>query len=472
MAGDWASELVFLSAREVGERIRRRELSPVEVTRAVLDRIQAVQPELNAYITVLDEAALADAAAAETEIMRGDYRGPLHGVPIGLKDNYDTAAVRTTAASQVLEHNVPATDSCVAARFRAAGAILVGKNNLHEFAYGATTDSPYFGPTRNPYDPTRTPGGSSGGSAAAVAAGAGYVTTGSDTGGSTRLPAALCNVVGIKPTFGRVSKRGIFPISWSLDHPGPITRTVADNAIALAATAGYDPADPGCADVPVPDYVAALTGEVRGLRVGVPPASITHERVDPEVSAAFERAVETLTRLGATRHEIALPHFWHSRLVLWVLILADAFEVHRRHFPAAAAKYSPEVRRYVEEGIVVTAADYVRAQQARRLILDDYLTALRDVDVIVTPATAIPAPVTGQKQITVQGRLEDPIPALNRFTCGLNLAGLPALSVPAGFTAGGLPIGLQVAGRAFAEATVYRVADAFERATGYWRRRP
>jgi len=295
-----------LTLEELSSLLRDRQVSPVEVTQAYLERIDALDETLNAYITVMREQALADARRCEEEILRGDYRGALHGVPVALKDLYDTAGVRTTAASKIYAGRVPDEDATSVARLRAAGAVLIGKTNLHEFAYGVTTDSSYFGPTRNPWDLERVPGGSSGGSGAAVAAGLCVAATGSDTGGSIRIPAALCGVVGLKPTYGRISCHGVLPLSWTLDHPGPMARTVYGAAVMLRAMAGYDPRDPATADVPVPDYIAGLRDGVAGLRIGLDP-QWSLSGIHQKVRAVFQEALAVLEGLGAEIVEVSIP---------------------------------------------------------------------------------------------------------------------------------------------------------------------
>ena len=450
---------------ELAQRLRRKEISPVEVTRACLDRIEKEKrsPALNAFITVTAESALAEAHAAEEEIQRGQWRGPLHGVPIALKDLIDMAGVPTTAAS-ALQARVPNEDAEVVRRLRQAGAVIVGKNNLHEFAYGGSSVVSHFGEVHNPWDVSRIAGGSSGGSAAAVAAGLVYAAIGTDTAGSIREPAALCGCVGIKPTYGRVSARGVIPLSTSLDHIGPLTTTVTDAAILLQAIAGYDAADITTKDIPVSDYGAALQEGVKWLRVGVL-RDYFFDDLDPEVSSAMEHAVAGIHRLGAEVKEIPL-----SVPTDRTLQAAESYAYHAENVAKNPEKYQAETLRRIRTGENVTAAEYI---QRKRELEDDrrrVRRVLAEVDLLVTPTTPMPAPTIADLNATPDALRPAELKLL-RNTRPFNVWGLPAVSVPCGFTERGLPIGLQIAGPPWREDLVLRLAHAYEQATT-WHKRP
>lgn len=464
-------ELTRLSIAEAGEHIRRRSLSPVELTRAYMDRIQRTNSEFLAYITVLEKPALAAAAGAEQEIARGNYRGPLHGIPIALKDLVLTRGVRTTCGSRILKDWVPDADGTAAIRLHEAGAILLGKLNMHEFAYGPTGVNPHYGTPRNPWDRTRMPGGSSSGSAAAVAASLCAGALGTDTGGSVRIPAALCGIVGLKPTYGRVSRAGIVPLAWSLDHVGPMTRTVADAALMLQALAGRDPADPSTADVPVPDYRAAMEGAVRGLRLGIV-KDLFFDHLDPEVRDGVLAATRSLQGLGASLQEIALPAMPHASAASFAIITAESTAYHEGYLRTRAAEYGADVRARLVTGQFVLATQYLKAQRARHVIRAEVDAALRRVDAFLTPTTPIPAPPLDTREVTLDGQTEDLRGCLTRCTRPINVTGHPALSVPCGLTAGGLPVSLQIVGRYFDEATVLRIGHAFEVVSPMRSRRP
>lgn len=477
-AGD--RDLLFAPLTEVVARIRRRELSPVAVTRAVLARIEALQPTLNAYYTVTAASALAKARAVEGALARGEDPGPLAGVPVALKDLFETAGVRTTAGSAVLRDHVPAQDGVVVSRLRAAGAVLVGKTATHEFAFGATTDNPHYGPTRNPWHPECVPGGSSGGSGAAVAAGAAYMAMGTDTGGSIRIPAAACGVVGLKPTYGRVPKAGVIPLSWSLDHVGPLARTVADAALVLGVIAGPDPGDAHTVPVPVADWAGAAAAGARaaqasrgltGCRIGVDPQWLS-QRVHPEVQAAMQAALRILEGLGAAVETVALPPADQMLLVNRVLALAEAGAYHAPYLQAGAERYGADVRARMELGQFLLARDYLLAQRLRGELCRRVHAAMGAVDVLVVPGLPLPAPRIGAPAYPWPEGPEAVPDALVRLTAGFNVTGQPVVMVPCGFSAAGLPLALQVVGRPFDEATVLKVAAAYEAAAGWHRRRP
>jgi aspartyl-tRNA(Asn)/glutamyl-tRNA(Gln) amidotransferase subunit A len=464
------TDLTDLTIADASGRISRREISPVELTAAYLERIDRLQPKVNAYVTLTAERAMSDAKTTTDEIAAGNYRGPLHGIPIGLKDLYETAGIRTTAGSKVFANHVPAKDCTVARKLCEAGSVLLGKLNTHEFAWGTTTNNPFYGATHNPWDLDRIPGGSSGGSAAAIAAGMAAGTLGTDTGGSIRIPAALCGCVGLKPTFGRVSKAGVFPMSWQLDHPGPITKTVEDAAIMLAAIAGYDPEDFATVPMPVPDYRAALTGGIRGLRVGVP-RSLFYGLLQDEVRAAVEAALGVLRELGAEVRDVE-PGVTRSQVMeAWALVNAEGQEYHREACTSRRDDFSPELQAVLSQPLP-DSIGLTRAYRVSYEIKQAFRRALEEVDVLVAPTTMRTASIIGEESVMV-GEVELTTGgAFASLTMPFNLGGLPVVSLPCGFDALGLPIGMQIAGRPFAEETVLRAAHAYEQATEWHKRRP
>jgi len=466
-----ANELSALTVCQAAERIKRKEVSPVELTRACLDRIAQWDSHLHAYITVLADAALSQAQEAERAVLRGDTLGPLHGVPLALKDTFAMRGVRTTAGSKVLQNYVPDYDATVVERLRQAGAVFLGTLNMHEFAFGATTANPHYGVAHNPWNQDCIPGGSSGGSGAAVAASLCLGSLGTDAGGSVRIPAALCGVVGLKPTYGRISRFGTLPLSLTLDHNGPITKDVADAALLLQVTAGADSRDPGCSPHPVLDYTQALTGEVKGLRIGLPKEYFA-DVIDPEVRKAVMAAIQVLADQGATVEEVSLPHCPYAPAAFVGLVLPEASSAHAPNLKTRPEEYGEEVRILLYVGMLLPARRYVQAQQVRTLILRDVEHVLQQVDVLVLPTAAIPAPRINQPRVTFGEKTVNLGAALPRLTLLFNMTGLPAISVPCGFTSDGLPIGLQIAGRAFAESAVLRVAHAYEAQTAWHKRHP
>jgi aspartyl-tRNA(Asn)/glutamyl-tRNA(Gln) amidotransferase subunit A len=450
--------------------LRSKELSPVELTAAYLSRIDQIDPRLNAYIRVLPEQARAAAREAEAEIGRGTWRGPLHGVPLGIKDLFDVAGLPTTMGTKILRNNVAMTDATVVSLLKQAGAVILGKHNLHEFAFGITSENPHFGVVRNPWDLTRIPGGSSGGTAAAVAAGLCAGGLGSDTGASIRAPASFCGIVGIKPTYGRVSRAGALPLAWSLDHPGPLARSVADCALLLQAIAGADPRDPATVAEPVPDFSAGLDQGVRGLRVGIP-REYFFEIVEPEVERLVDEAIATLERLGALIEEVSLPHAEHAQTAGNVIMSSEAAAWHASWLRERPQDYGADVLQRIRGGLLVHATEYLHSQQMRTLIQQDFRDAFRRVQVVVSPTVPLVAPPIG-RTFEPGGPLNlAPRSIANRITVPCNLTGMPAVSVPCGFS-DGLPVGLQIMGPAFAESLVLQVAAAYESATDWHRRRP
>jgi aspartyl-tRNA(Asn)/glutamyl-tRNA(Gln) amidotransferase subunit A len=451
---------------ELAPAIQTGKISPVALTEACLDRIGRHDDKLKSFICLAHDA-LEQARNAERDLESGKPLGPLHGIPIAIKDNYLTDDMPTTVGSTAPGLRFPMRDSAAAARLRAAGAILIGKTRTHEFAWGNVTP-----PVRNPWDTSRVPSGSSGGSGAAVAARFVPGAMGSDTGGSIRMPAAACGVVGIKPTFGRVSRDGVVPHSWSLDHAGPLTRTVADAAHLLQVLAGYDPADPACQDQPVPEYTKALGRSVKGLRVGVC-RNHFFERNQDEVERAVEDAIADFASKGARIVEFRIPNLQYGLAAIFAIELASSTAYHdvslrKRLTP----HFQPDVRTLVEIGRFVTAPDYLKAEQLRAVLIEDFRRAFDEVDVIVGPTTPITAWKSGDWTVKVGGKDESVLAASWRFTFPYNLTGLPAISIPCGFDRDGLPIGLQIAARPFDEMTVFAAAHAYERTHEWVQRMP
>jgi aspartyl-tRNA(Asn)/glutamyl-tRNA(Gln) amidotransferase subunit A len=460
------NELVEYGLAALGEKLRRREVSPVELVESYLARIERYDLQLRCYITVTEESARATAKQVEQQIAAGDWRGPLHGVPIALKDLCCTRGVRTTAGSKILADYVPDFDCTVWRRLSEAGAILLGKLNLHEFAAGATNNNPHWGTCRNPYDPSRIPGGSSGGSAAAIVARMAVATIGTDTGGSIRIPAAFCGCVGMKQTYSRVSRYGVLPLADSLDHTGPITRSVRDAAILLQVIAGPDPNDPTSSNEPVPNYMAGCGREIKGMRIGVIRELTTN--LDEAVAASFKGALDKLRALGADVIEVSTPLIERIAAITTTITFVEAAEYHQRWIETRIADYGIDVRRALEAGMLIPGAHYVRAQRARALMLSQTLAALDGCAVLIAPTAAISAPRidVGARALDVGGDLVDLVATVLRFTAPFNITGQPALAIPTGLSPDGLPLSMQIIGRPFDEATVFQVAAAYEEARG------
>jgi len=466
-----ALDLTYLSLREAAERVRRRDLSPLELLDAVVARAEALEPAINAYVTATFDQARADAQRAEQEIAAGQYRGPLHGIPIAHKDNCWTRGVRTTASSKALADFVPDEDATVVTRLQAAGAVVTGKLNMHELALGATTLTSWVGPTHNPWGLDRMPGGSSGGSAAAVAAGYCYAATGTDTAGSIRIPAAYCGTVGLKPTYGRVSIYGVVPFAWTMDHVGPLTRTVEDAALVLKVIAGYDPRDRTSANVPVPDFAAGLGIDLRGLRLGVL-ALDPWEPIQPEVRAAVDDAGRVLRDLGASLETVHFGGIAQAGGIGAFVARAEAAACHERLLRTRGDDFSAEIRRKLELGSLGFSIDYLRAQRLRAALCDDLAALLGGVDALVMPTTRTTAGLIATTPSEESGEAGAEVDVFTTFTLPFDLTGSPALSVPCGFSAEGLPIGLQIVGRAWEDATVLRIGAAYERSTPWHERHP
>ena len=451
-----------MTIEQVAPLVAAREVSPRELVEALLGRIQQDGARLNAFITVDADGARGEAARAEAEILGGGYRGPLHGVPLALKDNIWTAGLRTTAGSRILAGFVPVDDATVVRRLRRAGAIVIGKANMSEFAYGATNNNPHYGPTHNPWALTHITGGSSGGSAAAVAAGYAYAALGTDTGGSVRIPAALCGVMALKATFGRVSCHGTMPLVPQYDHVGPIARSVGDLAILLRTIAGHDLDDPTTSTAAVPDWPRQLREGPQSFLLGRP-REYFFDRLAPEVTSAMDHAVQTFERVGSRVREIRLPGLQLATSRCARYALAEATIVHRRmgFFPARALEYGDDVRRRLEQGDEVSAEDSAAAAEAKRVIDAAFETALAGVDAILAPTTPVAATVRGESRVTIDGEDETVRNALIRLNRPANIAGLPAITVPCGRTPSGLPIGLQIIAPLFSETRLLQIAQLY-----------
>ena len=467
------ADLAFLGARRLAGLVRDRKVSPVELTQLYLDRIERLDGRLCAYITVLPEAALAAARRAEAAVMRAEALAPFHGIPYAVKDQFDTAGVRTTSGSRILEDHVPAADATTIARLNAAGGILLGKLNLTEFALGGTQQFP-FGQPRNPWNLDHDPGGSSSGSGIAVAAALCAASLGEDTGGSVRSPASFCGVVGLRPTWGRVSRHGSFPLSWSMDTPGPLGRNVEDAALLLQAIAGYDPNDPLTSRAPVPDYSRALGDGVRGLRVGIIRELTFGADTQPEVRDAVVAVARKLEGLGAATEEVSLRLVPLAGAIFMALADADGAGVHHRWLRTRAADYDQGTRRRLLTASLIPSAVQQRAARARALLRAEMLDLLARHDVLLCPTAHQAAPPIAAARAAITTRHE----AAGRFFTRRSyvtpaaLAGTPAIAVPCGFTRSGLPISVQLIARRFDEATLLRAAHAYEQATGWSKRRP
>ena len=461
------TNLYHLTIREASALLKSGQLSPVELTQSFLDRIEATDDRLHSFIIVLKEQALDDARLAEAEIRRGDYKGPLHGSPFALKDLYYTAGITTTSGSKVDIDRVPTEDATTTARLKAAGGILLGKLAMHEFALGGPDFTTPFPPARNPWNLAHITGGSSSGSGAAVASGQAMAALGSCTGGSIRGPASLCGIVGLKATYGRVSRAGVVTLSWSQDHCGPMTWTVEDTAYMMQALAGYDPKDPTTSTAPVPDYSLSLREDIKGLTIGVPRHFFfaPHESVNPEVVATVEKGLKVLEGLGANLQEVTIPSLEYVRAANSVIMLSEAFAYHEKNLQTRPHDFGEMVRARFRIGGLFSASDYVQSQRIRKVVNRECAEVLQKVDVLVTPTMTQPAAAFEGYDATsnITGR---------SFTAPFNLTGLPAISVPCGFTASGLPVGMQIAGKPFDEPGVIRAAYAYQQEARWFEQRP
>jgi len=459
--------LFYLTITEAAAGLRRKDFSPVELTKACLARIEAIDGKLHSFITLTAELALRQAEQAEKELHSGNDRGPLHGIPIALKDLYMTKGIRTTCHSAVLENWTPDHDATTVTKLQEVGTILLGKLGMHEFAFGGPSIDAPFPAVRNPWNTAHIPGGSSSGPGAALAAGLCYGALGSDTGGSIRTPSSHCAVVGIKPTYGRVSRFGVVPLSWSLDHAGPMARSVEDCAILLQTIAGYDAKDPASTNLAVPDFRAVLRDGIKGLRVGVPRAHWFDENkgTDPETEAVFDNALKTLESLGAVIVKIDGKAFSIARKANQTILVCEAYAYHEKTLQATPMKFGSSVRRRMLEGAFLSAADYITALRARSVLNDQICANFTRVDVFAVPGAARPPEAFEGMDPNEQNLRPN-------FTNPFNLTGLPAISVPCGFTSGNLPVGLQIVAQPFEEATCFRVAYAYEQATEWHKKMP
>jgi aspartyl-tRNA(Asn)/glutamyl-tRNA(Gln) amidotransferase subunit A len=468
-----AGQAIQLDLNEASQLLRSKKVSSVELTRECLTRIEQLNPKLNAFITVTTDSALAEAHQAEEEIQRGNWRGPLHGIPIALKDLLDTAGVRTTAGSELFKDRIPTQDAEIVRRLKAAGAVFVGKLNLHEFAYGGSSAISYFAPVRNPWDLDHCPGGSSGGSAAAVAAHLCYGAIGSDTGGSIRQPAGYCGIVGLKPTYGRVSTRGVIPLSWSLDHLGPMTRTVMDAALMLQVIAGYDAQDIASIDVPVPDYAATIAAPTSSLRLGIL-RHYFYDAVNAEIQSAMDVALSVLKTLTHTQRDIAplaTDRSYSSMMDPYVAILrAEAYAYHKEYVSKTPELYQAQTLKRIQAGADITASAYIQARRQMEQVRRSVSQTFDMVDLMITPTTCVPPFAIAD--LSDPNTLRDKELLMLRNTRPFNMLGLPTISVPSGFTQANLPIGMQITGPPNGEGTVLRLAQAYEQATEWHKRKP
>jgi len=443
---------------ETAAALRRREISSMELTNAALACIERLNPATNAVQLVMAEAAREGARQADAELARGEGRGPLHGIPVAVKDLFYTKGVRTTGGSKLFEDFVPDHDAAVVESLRAGGAVLMGKTGLHELAYGITSSNPHFGAVRNPWDRDRIPGGSSGGSGAAVAAGMVFMAMGSDTGGSIRIPASFCGVVGLKPTYGRVSRFGSMPLAYSLDHMGPLTRSVRDAAAVLNVIAGYDPRDETTSRRPVENYVPDVQPSLKGMRIGMPD-NYYLDRLDPDVDFAVRAAFRTAESHGAEIVPLPVPDIDAFNTVARLILLAEATAALEPYLERRD-QFGEDVMALLDQGRLIPATDYINAQRLRRKMQREFQALWSRVDCLFTPTTPITAPRIGETTTKIGGELQNVRLATTRFVRAINLLGIPAASIPCGSDQRGLPIGLQIVGKPFSEAVIMRAAQA------------
>ncbi|MEB1808920.1 MAG: Asp-tRNA(Asn)/Glu-tRNA(Gln) amidotransferase GatCAB subunit A [Bacillaceae bacterium] len=452
------TDLYSLTATELGPLLESKQISPTELTHSILERINAVDSTVNAYITTLPELALQQAAHAEKEIMNGLYKGPLHGIPIGIKDNYYTKGIRTTAGSKILSDFIPDETATAVEKLMAAGGVMLGKLNMHEFGGGITNTNPVYGNVRNPWKVNYSPGGSSGGSGAALAAGLATLATGTDTFGSIRVPASMCGVYGLKPTYGLVSTKGVAPLAWSLDHAGPMARSVSDLALMLNVMAGYDPKDPGSIKARIPDYTENLNKGINGLKIGVP--SYYMQGLDRDVEILFKDAVKTLETMGATVVDVDIPELSMSAFAGYVITIGEASTYHYEWLQTRSEEYADDVRIFFKTGVLTNSPHYVRSQQVRRVLTEALKKTYEDVDVLIGPTIPITTPAFQKNWV------EQNLEVTRRgmpFTSPPNLTGAPSLSVPIGLCSEGLPVGMQLIGNHFTEKRLLQVGSEWEK---------
>ena len=455
---------------EAAAALRARKVSSAELTSAAFDSIARLNPKLNAFLTPMEESARARARNADSEIARGVDLGPLHGIPVAVKDVFATKGVRTTCGSSLFADFVPGHDAAVVERLAAAGAVLIGKTGMHELAYGITSNNPHFGAVRNPWALDRVPGGSSGGSGSAVGAGMVFMAMGSDTGGSIRIPAAFCGTAGLKPTSGRVSRYGVLPLDFSLDHMGPLARSVRDCAVTLQALAGSDPRDDTSSRRPADTYLPPANVSINHIRIGVP-ENFYFERVDPAVDKAVRAMISKAQELGATIVPVRVPDIAALNAVSRVILLAEASALLEARM-GDRSKFGADVLALLDQGRLLPATDYVNAQRLRRMMRSEFRRVWEGCDFLFTPATPAGAPKIGQTTTELGGQTEDVRLAATRFVRGINVLGWPALSIPCGTDTSGMPAGLQIVGKSFDEAGVLRVGAALEDATDFHKRAP
>ena len=465
------NSLCAISIKEAADLISAHKVKPSELVEAHIERINATDDKLNSFVTILSESALQSSFIAEKEIMNGNYRGPIHGIPIGLKDLYDTAGTITTVGSKIYRERLPQEDATVVSRLKEAGAIVVGKLQMHEFALGATSINPHDGPARNPWDTERITGGSSGGSASSVAAGQCMASLGTDTGGSIRIPSALCGIVGLKPTFGRVSRKGVFPLSWTMDTVGPMTRTVEDAALMLNAMVSFDPSDPGSSPHETEDFTSKLGLGIKGITIGVP-QEYFYETTSPEVKEALNSAEKVFESLGAKVIPISIPVLEHSLAISGTIMLTEAASVHERNLKDRPFDIGDDVRLRLTQGSLYSAVDYLKAQRGRHEFNNQIDKAMETVDILLAPTVGIGAPKIDDKTVVLNGVEYPALALMPRLTRPHNICGLPTISIPCGFTSSGLPIGMQLAGRAFEDSVVIQTANAYENATDWTKQSP
>jgi aspartyl-tRNA(Asn)/glutamyl-tRNA(Gln) amidotransferase subunit A len=455
-------ELTSLSIHEAARLLEKKEISPVELTQAHLERIQLLDRYLNSYLTITPELALEQARQAETEIMHGSYKGALHGIPLALKDLYETQGIRTTAGSTFFADYIPEADAVAVQKLKEAGAVILGKLNMHEIALGVTNENPHYGDCCNPWDLSRISGGSSGGNAAALAAGLCMGALGSDTGGSIRIPSALCGVVGLKPTYGRVSLRGVIPLSWNLDHAGPMGRSVRDVAILLQAIAGYDPGDAWSVDVPVEDFLRCPITSLRDWRIAlaVDDYFTDTEIVDQEVLRAVQKAAHVFEELEARVEQVPFPNARDAAMANGLLTTADAAAFHHQRLSENPQGFGRDVLKRLQIGAAYTSTEYSLARRMQTILRCEFNEFLNEYDLLLTPTTPITAPIRGSADAVDRARL------LTQFTSPFNLTGLPALSIPCGLSSEKIPIGLQIVGKAWAESKVLLAGEVYERRRG------
>lgn len=465
------TDFCFMSITEASDLIARGELSPTDLIDAHLNRIAQTDDRLNSFITLLEPQAREAAKIAEIELQAKAPRSPLHGIPIGLKDLYFTKGIRTTMGSSIMDDFVPDYDATVTTRFQEAGAVILGKLQMHEFAYGATSENIHTGPAHNPWDTQRVTGGSSGGSGSSVAAGQVMAALGTDTGGSVRIPSTLCGIVGFKPTFGRISRHGVYPLSWSFDTVGPMTRTVHDAALVMNAIAGHDLKDPFSSREPVPDFTKTLGQEIDGLRAGIPKEHF-FEILDPESENAFRKGVKVLEGIGVSVEEVSIPLLENVLSIGQAISGPEAAEIHLDNLRHHSDQMDPQVSSRLATGLLQPAIHYVRGQRARRAFSRQLEATFKSFDVILAPGAPIPAPKIGQRVATVKGQEQQTLQLLARMTRPFNVSGSPTITVPCGFSSDGLPFGMQIAGPMFDEATVLKVAHAYEQASPWYAQHP